>query len=126
MKRFRMLAGLLVIASLGLSGCALFLVGAGAAGGYAISKDSVINHYDLPEDVVFRQSLAVAKEKGQVVLEDAHHGLIKAQVGDVKVTITITPITKHTVKLRVRARNAMLMPALDVAQDVYNAIHQRL
>lgn len=118
--------GLAALLAVGGSGCALVLVGAGAAGGYAISKDSITNHYDLPKDVVYRQSLAVVKTMGQVLVDDPSHGLLRAEIRDVKVTVTVTPVTKRTVKVVVKARNAVMLPAMDVAQDVYQAIHQRL
>ena len=117
---------LLVAASLGVSGCALLLVGAGAAGGYAISKDSVKNVFDLPSEHVYDQSLAVAKEMGVVKLDDRSHGLLKAEVQDVDVTITVKPLTKKTIELKVRGRNHLWMPKVDVAQEVYNKIVERL
>lgn len=116
----------LTVLSLGLCGCPLALVGAGMAGGYAISKDSVSNTYDLPRDVVYRASLSTIKEMGQVLVEDARHGLIRAKVGDVNVMMTVTPMTKRAVELKVKARNALLMPSLDIAQEVYNKINERL
>jgi len=114
------------VASLLVSGCALLLVGAGAAGGYAISKDSVKNVFDLPKEHVYDQSLAVVKEMGMVTLEDPRHGLIKAEVQDVNVTITIKQLTKRTVELKVRARNHLWMPKVDVAQEIYSKIIERL
>ena len=125
--RWRMgIVSLLAGSSLCLSGCAALLLGAGAAGGYAIGKDSVRNYYDLPQDHIFRQSLAVAKESGQVLTEDRAHGKIALKVQDVNVTITVKPISKKTVELNVKARNQFLLPKVDVAQDVYRKINERL
>jgi len=122
----RWLVTALASVSLAMSGCALLLVGAGAAGGYAISKDSVKNTYDLSHAFVYQQSLVVAKEMGLVTVEDHTHGLIRAKVQDANVTITVKQLTKRTVELRVKARNALLMPEVDVAQAVYNKINERL
>ena len=116
--------GFLAVASLGLNGCALLLISAGAAGGYAISKDSVKNDFDLPQDRVFHQSLAVAKSMGHVTVEDRAHGIIRANINDAIVTITVKQLTKKTVELKVKARN--VMPKVEVAQEVYNKISQRL
>ena len=113
------------VAALGLGGCAALLLGAGAAGGYAISGDSVKNHFDLSKDVVYRQSLKVAEERGLVTLDDARHGLIRATVNDAHVTITVKQLTKESVELKVSARK-VLLPRPDVAQDVYNTIVDRL
>ena len=116
---------ILTATSLCVSGCAALLVGAGVAGGYAISKDSVRNTFDLPKDLVYDQSYAVAKEMGTVTVEDRAHGLIKAKIQDVNVTITIKPLTKKSVQLIVKGRNNFLMPKVDVAQEVYTKIIER-
>jgi hypothetical protein len=123
----RALLGLaLVTVSLGVSGCAAALVGAGAAGGFALGKDSVKNHFDLPQEHVYRQSLAVAKQLGLVTLEDETHGKIQMTVDSTTVTITVKPLTKKTVELKVKARDKFLMPKVDVAQDVYNEMAEHL
>ena len=115
----------LLWSSVSLSGCALLLIGAGAAGGYAISRDSVISQHDLAQDHVYRQALAVVHEMGVVQLEDARHGKIQATVQEAQVRISVKPLTRKTVELRVKARKNLL-PAVSVAQDVYNKIAQRL
>ena len=115
---------LCLLVPLGLSGCPLFLVGAGVAGGYAIGKDSIKNTYELPMAKVYRQSLTVAKQLGSVTLEDEHHGKIQATVGEATVTITVKQLTKKTVELQVKARN--VMPKIEIAQEVYNKINERL
>lgn len=112
--------------SLGLSGCAVLLVGAGAAGGYAIGRDSITNHFDLPQDRVFRASREVIGELGLVTTEDARHGLIKAQVEGANVTITVKRISETTVELKVKARNDLFMPKIRIAQTVYTHIADRL
>lgn len=122
----KLAVAMLSVFSLGLGGCPLILVGAGMAGGYAISKDAVRNTYDLPREAIYRASLSAIKEMGQAQVEDAKHGLIRAKVGDVNVTITVKPVTKRAVELKVKARNALLMPSPDIAQEVYNKINGRL
>lgn len=82
--------------------------------------------FDLPRDTVYDHSLAVMKELGVVKLEDRGHGLIKGEVRDVNVTVTVKPLTRRTVELKVRGRNDLFMPNVDTAQDVYNAIAARL
>jgi len=126
MRRAGLRVGLLAVAAFSLSGCALLLLGAGATAGYAVSKDSVRNHFDLSREFVFNQSLAVAKQMGMVSVEDPAHGLIRMNVGEANVTITVKPVTKKTVELKVKARNQLLMPQLGVAHQVYNKILERL
>jgi hypothetical protein len=113
-------------ASLLASGCALALVGAGVAGGYAISKDTVRNTFDRSKDEVFSHSRDVADEVGFISTEDPAHGVIKVKVQDTNVTITIKQLTRKTVELKVKARNTLLMPEIEVAQEVYNKIFSRL
>ena len=116
-------AGAVVV---GLSGCAVLLVGAGAAGGYAIGKDSVKNLFDLPADTVFRASREAVSEQGLITVEDARNGLLKATVEGATVTVTVKPVTKKTVELRVKARDHVLVPKVDVAQAIYTKILERL
>jgi hypothetical protein len=126
MRRF-VVAGIVAgVAAMGLSGCAVLLVGAGAAGGYAISKDSVKNLFDLPADQVFRVSREVVAEQGLVTVEDARNGLLKATVEGATVTVTVKPVTKKTVELRVKARDNLLFPKVDIAQALYTRILERL
>ena len=122
--RRTMLLAVLCAGLVELSGCAILLIGAGAAGGYAISKDSVKNSFDLSQGHVYRQALAVAKQMGNVTLEDEKHGFLRANINDAVVTITVKQITKKTVELKVKARN--VMPKIEVAQEVYNKIASRL
>ncbi len=109
---------------LNLSGCFVLLLGAGAVGGYAASKDSVKSHYDIPQATVFRYALAVAKEMGNVTLEDPGNGVIKAKIMEASVTITATPGGPRTGELKVKARN--VLPKVETAQEVYGRIAKRL
>jgi hypothetical protein len=119
------LAGV-AMASLMLSGCAVLLIGAGAAGGYAISKDSIKNHFDLSPTHVYGVSRQVAEETGLITSEDERRGLIKVKVENANVTISVRRISGRTVELQVRARNDLLLPMVDVAQAVFNTIVERL
>lgn len=116
----------LAVASLGLSGCPLVWLGAGAAGGYAISADSVRNQFTLPREQVFERASAVARQLGMVTVEDDARGVIQLRVGETNVTVTVKSLTSRTVELRIKARSRFLMPRVNVAQDVYNAITERL
>ncbi len=107
--------------ALSLTGCAALLIGAGAAGGYAISKDSVTDHFDLPKESVFQRSVAAVESMGLVTLRDDTRGLIEAKVRDATVKISVRPVTRRTVQLSVKARS-LLMPKIDVAQEVYKEI----
>ena len=108
------------------SGCALLLVGAGAAGGYAISKDSVRDHLDLPQSHVYHISREVLQQEGLVTTDDEKHGLLKATVAGANVSITVKPVSRKTVELKVKARDNLLLPKVDVAQAIYTKIIERL
>ena len=120
------IVALVASAVIGLSGCALLLVGAGAAGGYAISRDSVRNLFDLPSDTVFRASRDVVSQEGVITVEDSRNGLIKATMVGANLTVTVKPVTKRTVELKVKARDSMLFPKVDIAQGIYTKILERL
>lgn len=104
----------------------MLLVGAGAAGGYAMSRDSITNHFDLPSRHVYRISRDVVGGLGLVTGESERQGLIKAIIEGAKVTVTVAPVSGKTVALTVKARNELLMPKIDVAQTVYHRIIERL
>ena len=115
-------AVLLLAGALAFSGCAALLIGAGAVGGYAVSRDSVIANLEKSKEAIYRKSLEVANKAGQVTLEDAKRGLIELTTPEaVKVRITLKQLTTRTVELRVKARKNML-PKVDVAQDLYGKI----
>jgi hypothetical protein len=117
---------LAVAAMAGVSGCAALLIGAGAAGGYAISQDSVKNHFGLSAPTVFRASRDVMRELGLITLEDERHGVIKGTVQGANVTINVKPLTAKTVQLKVKARDDLLFPKIDIAQAVYTRILEQL
>lgn len=112
--------------SLMLSGCAALLLGVGLAGGYAVSQDSVRNVFDLPKNRIFDQSLAVAKQQGVVTVEDRVHGRIQAKIQKTNITITVRPLTRRAIELKVQGRNDVLLPEMDVVQDVYTKILEHL
>lgn len=113
------------LALLSLCGCAALLVGVGAAGGYAISKDSITNHFDLSQAHVYGVSRKVVRDIGLITEEDERRGRLRADVEGATVTVTVTPVSDKTVKLKVKARK-LFMPKLSVAENVYNRILERL
>ena len=121
LSRFLLIGAMLI----GVGGCAVLLVGAGAAGGYAISQDSIKNDFDLPFARVFRVSRDVVKETGLVTLEDDRRGLITAVVEGADVTVSVKRISQKTVELKVKARQ-LLLPKFEIAQTIYNHILDRL
>ncbi len=120
-------AGIGLIFSLLLSaGCAPLLIGAGAVGGYAISKDSIANNFDLSYNHVYQVSHDVLSKTGLLTQADEQRGIIKAAVTGANVTVTVKRLTARTVQLKVKARNDLLLPKIDIAQAVYNQIVEKL
>lgn len=109
-----------------LNGCVLLLLGGGAAGGYAVSKDEVVGAVDVKKDKVFRVAKEVAMTKGIIKLQDPTRGYIETSVDDVTVKIHIDQITEKSVQLKVEARNKYKMPKVAVAQDVYTEILKKV
>ena len=109
------------------SGCAVFLVGAGAAGGIAISRDTIEGHFDRNLDQVWKASREVVMQEGFIRLEDRAHATIDAEVRKSEVKIGIIQVSEKTVRVRVKARRGYkLLPNPDLANDLYNKIYQKI
>ena len=126
MRRAVLCLAFLTGALVGLSGCAALWLGAGAVGGYAVSRDSITNRLELPSSQIYRVSNQVIRGLGIVREDDEQRGLIQADVEGAHVTIRIKPVSETVTELKVKARKGFLIPKLDVAERVYNAIIARL
>ncbi len=127
-KNKKIIFGTAILSSFLLfSGCALFLVGAGAAGGYAISKDTIEGNVEKPMDRVWKASHDVLMYEGFIKLEDKMHGKIESEVRGSQVDIQISQATERTVKVQVKARRGYkLLPDMDLANEIYNKIYQKI
>ena len=115
----------LIILCVALSGCAVVLVGAGAAGGYAVGKDYIQGETDKDFDRVYNSAVNIADIMGVVESKFSNPSLgkIKAMVGTSSLDIDIERLTQKTVRLKVRSRKN-LMPNIELAQKVYTKILQ--
>jgi len=114
---------LLMLFSFGIatSGCALFLVGAGAAGGYSISKDEIEGIVDSSYSETWAATKKTINKQGALTLENEDQGLLKAVVEGSTVEARIEQVTKKTVRLRVKARKTKnLFPDIKLAQQIYS------
>ena len=114
----------LILMLFAFNGCVALILGGGAVGGYAVSKDSIEGTVDGRQDRVFRAAVDSIKSKGLIIATNEGLGEINASVAGVKVTIKLEQITERAVKLRVKARKGLL-PKIKVAQDVYTEIIKR-
>lgn len=113
----------LVWLALGAGGCALFLVGAGAAGGYAISKDEIEGYTDQDYDRTWESARRVIANDGAILSENKTLGEIEATVRDSDVKAKIEKISSVSVRMRIQARKGYnLLPDLETAQDLYTKI----
>ncbi|MCP4653747.1 MAG: DUF3568 family protein [Candidatus Omnitrophica bacterium] len=108
-----------------VSGCALFLIGGGVAGGLALSKDRA----RMQEDVTYNRAWAVTRKvidsMGVIIAEDKTAGKIQALVQEAKVVARIKRITKKATQIDIKARKN-LMPNIDLAVDISNKIMDKL
>ena len=123
MKKFLLIS--LCVFSLCLSGCALFLVGAGVAGGVAISKDTAKLEIDSSYNKAWRAAHTTAVQMGKVTLQDKKAGKIEAMIQDSKVNITVIQVTPKSIRVEVKARKNLL-PNIDLAVEVSNQISNKL
>lgn len=110
---------LLVLSFFGIhsAGCGVFLLGAGAAGGYAISSDTVEYFSDLDYDRVWTAVQKTLEEQGIITLDSKATGLMEAKVDGSVVKTTLEKVTSKSNRLRIKARRAKeLFPDIKLAQ----------
>src|SRR3989338_2060037 len=101
-KMRNLLVGWLLFGCLVLTGCvAAGLVGTGAAGGVALSKDSATVNLDQSFDSVWNVTLKQLDGMGAVNLQDKKAGKIEADIQDSHVTATVKQLTKKTISLEI-------------------------
>ena len=109
-----------------LSGCAAMLVGAGAAGGYAIGKDYIQGESDKNFESVYNSAVNIAGILGIIQSQFSNPSIakIKARVESGTLEINIERLTRQTLRLKVKSRKN-LMPNIELAQKVYSKILQQ-
>lgn len=125
MKNYIITTGLVFILLVSLCGCAAVLIGAGAIGGYAISKDSVTGEIDANFEQVWDKSIKAANDMGAVNLENKKQGRIEAEIKMSKVVISIDELNKNTTRLTVGARKNLL-PNTNLASKVFLKIYKSI
>jgi len=108
------------------SGC-IFLVigGAGAVGGYALSRDTFEGVSSKGQEELMAAAHKVVSIMGTITDERPKDGEIVATVYGNHVTVDIIQINLTTSKLRVKARNG-IFPRIGVAQEIYTKIMNQL
>lgn len=111
------------------TGCVVALVGAGAAGVYAISDDSVEAIVKTAPGYTYQKALKVMKSQGTVSKADSTAWHIEGRVDDAttNVWVSFDPKTGKGSKITVKARKfGGTFPKIDVAKKVLNEILRKL
>jgi len=103
------------------SGCFALLLGAGVAGGVAISKDTASVNVDKSFDAAWKATYDQLEKMGAINLQDKKVGKIEANIEDSEVTALIKQLTAKTVTIEIKARKN-LFPNVTLAQDILNQI----
>ena len=127
MKNLKVLQVLVLsLCCLASGGCVWLVVGgAGAVGGYAMTRDTFEGVTSKGQDEIISAAHKVLSIMGTITDERPKDGEILAVVYDNHITVDVIPVNMTTCKLRVKARKHML-PSLGVAQDVYTKIINQL
>jgi hypothetical protein len=109
-----------------LAGCWPVILGVGAVGGYAISRDTIQGETDKDIGSVWGAAIKVSEVMGIIRAEDRSKGTLAVEVDRNNVNIKVEELTKTTVRLRVSVRNKYLLPNISLAQKMYTKIIQQI
>ena len=105
------------------SGCVVLALGAGAAGGYAISKDEVEGFSERSLEQTWRAAYGLFNREGAVEAADKERAIIEAIIQDSKVKFTAEQVSPRSVRFVIQARKNMnLFPDIKLAQS----LHQKM
>ena len=118
---------LALVLAVSAAGCAapLFFIGAGAVGGYAVSRDTFEGVTSKGEEEIWDAAYRVASIMGTIEEDNRRNGQMTARINGARVTITMMPINLTTTKLRIKARKG-IFPRIGTAQEVYAKINTQL
>jgi len=108
----------------GVSGCAVFFIGAaGVAGGYAVSRDGIEGITDKPYNEVWEAASNILNVQGRVEMSDKKRGVMHVKMGGSVVHFKMEKATSHSVVFRVQARKFFKMfPDMNLARRLYSVI----
>ena len=108
------------------SGCWFLVIGgAGAVGGYAVTRDTFEGVSSKGQEELLASSRKVLSIMGTITEDHAKDGQIEGTVYGAHVTVQVIQINLTTSKLRVKARKA-IFPRVGIAQEVYTKIMNQL
>jgi hypothetical protein len=108
------------------TGCIPILIGAGAAGGYALSNDAAEGKVSVEYRVLWDLCLDTLEEKeAEILVINQARGYIKAVVSEHAVSVRINSIDKDYQKLKIAARRNY-MPKPHFAQKIFFEVVDQL
>jgi hypothetical protein len=111
---------------LSFSGCWFLVVGgAGAIGGYAVSRDTFEGVSSKGQDELLASARKVIAIMGTITQDHPKDGELEGTVYGAHVTVQVIQINLTTSKLRVKARKT-IFPRVGIAQEVYTKIMNQL
>jgi len=117
---------LVIVACLCMGGCWYLIIGGvAAAGGYAISSDTIQGETSAEFEDAWSAATEVMGIMGAVESESYELGMVKGVVNNARVTVTVSQLTTATVRVKVKARKAFF-PSIRNAQNVYIKIMAHL
>lgn len=99
--------------------------GLAAAGGYAISPDTVQGDTDRDFDRVWDAAIDIISIMGVINSQSHDLGKISAIVNGARINVTLSQLTKAAVRLKVEARKTGF-PSPDNAQNIFIKIMDRV
>ncbi len=125
MKRFILASVACLLSVVLFSGCVALILGAGVAGGIAISQDTIRLQSNTSRDRAFNVTHQTLDRMGIINKEDPKANMIEATVEDSHVVARIIPVTKNSIRIEVKVRKNLL-PNMDLASKIINDINGRL
>jgi len=116
----------LAFVCLPVSGCFYVILGSvAAAGGYAISQDTIQGEREVGFNEVWDAALDIVSIMGTVNSQSQDLGKITAVVNGAKLTINVAQITPSAVRLKIKARKNFF-PSIATAQNIFIKIMNRV
>ena len=109
------------------SGCIVLALGAGAAGGYAISKDEIEGFSDRSLEQTWRAAWKIFNQEGVVEMANKESAKIEALINESKVNFSAEQVSPKSVRFTIQARKSMnLFPDIKLAQNLYQKMIKEL
>jgi len=125
MKKFSLILTGLLLSTMLFSGCFALILGAGVAGGIAISQDTIRLQANTTFDRAWKTAHTALDKMGIINSEDQKAGTVVATIEESHVVAKISLIAPRVVRIEVKARKNLL-PNQDLASRIINDINNRL